>query len=101
MSFEIPKGINGWLVTGADDLELLERQPDLFSAEKNGNKLTIRYNILAEGVTVNAPPVGEQKYKQEVRRVADWRLRYNGYDVAIGRSVSHVLEKAINFMKRN
>ena len=96
---EVPKEVNGWTTSGTD-LELLQQQPNLFSAEKNGRKLTIRRVVLAEGVIVSSPPTQEQAISQSIPGLIDWRLHWNGYDIARGRNLEQILQKALKFMMR-
>jgi len=96
----MPKGVNGWTVAGTNDLDLLDKQPELFQAEKNGRTLTLRRTVLVPTLAVNSPPVEDRPGQQQVATVLDWRLHFNGYDIARGRSLDNILQKAVSFMER-
>lgn len=100
MSFNFPNSVNGWSITGTTDLPSLETHPELFEANKNGRRLTLRQTVLVPSLAVKSAP-SEKKVDvgQIVPMLADWRLHYNGYDVARGRNLEHILQKALSFME--
>jgi hypothetical protein len=98
MSFEKLRGLNGWTVRGIDDPVLLESDPSVFSAEKGTWKLSIYKKTLVEGIRLSPPPVAGDKDTTEFMDISDWRLRWGKYDVARGRSLKQIMDKAVKFM---
>jgi hypothetical protein len=99
MSFELKKEVNGWKVYGTDDLDALQNDPSLFRAEKADQNLVIRHSVLFEGLTIETPPTEDKQAVSEYQGYSDWRLRWQGYDIARGRTLEEILKKAVRFME--
>lgn len=96
---KIPQEINGWKITGANDVALLEADPGIFSASKADMNLKLHYNVIVERMTLASPPTEETPTSHEIPSMADWLLCFNGRFIARGRSLGQILEKTVRFMK--
>lgn len=99
MSFEVLRGLNGWIVEGVENLEQLEENPSLFLAKKDDSKLRLSKITIVDRFEINSPPNAKTPTVDKYQGLAEWRLTWNEYDVARGRSLEDIIEKTEKFMK--
>lgn len=99
MSFEVLRGLNGWIVEGVEDFEQLEINPSLFLAKKDDSTLRLSKTTIVDRFEINSPPTAKNPTTDKYKGLAEWRLTWNEYDVARGRSLEDIIEKTEKFMK--
>jgi hypothetical protein len=99
MSFDVLRGLNGWMVEGSEDLDQLELNPSLFIAKKDNSTLRLSKTTVVDRFEIVSPPSAETPTTSNHQGLAEWRLTWDEYDVARGRSLQDILYKTEKFMK--
>ncbi len=99
MSFDVLRGMNGWVVENSEELSRLEADPSPFLAKKDGMTLRISKATIVDQFEIRSPPTAESPTVEHHQGLAEWRLTWDGYDVARGRSLEDILHKTEKFMK--
>lgn len=99
MSFDVLRGLNGWTIEGSEELEQLEIDPSLFLAKKDNMTLRLSKTAVVDHFEITSPPTAETPTVDQHQGLAEWRLTWEGYDVARGRSLEDILYKTEKFMK--
>ncbi|MFZ8477666.1 hypothetical protein ACO1MN_15505, partial [Staphylococcus aureus] len=78
----------------------MEANPTLFVAKKDEWTLRLAKAMIVDRFDVTGPPTTDrQSMAEHHMALSEWRLSWDGYDVARGRSLEDILEKTEKFMR--